>query len=278
MLKNNTLAIALASLLVGGVAVAAFEHARAPAAPEATVAGNALPASATPAAMGDLRAHDSSVAPSADKLDYADVLNVQPVSEKQKLYATVIGTDPVRETSTVSTPHEVCNDVVVQEQAPRRDPRNIGGTVAGAVIGGLIGNQVGGGTGRKVATVGGAVGGAFAGRAIEQHHADNQMVSRTEHQCHTESSTSQASRVVAYNVTYRNPDGTTGTMRTENRPGSRILLGSDRKTVGYDVTYRYEGSEHTVRMAEKPAGDRLPVVDGKVVTQVASMDSGASRQ
>ena len=43
MLKNNTLAIALASLLVGGVAVAAFEHARTPA-PEATVAADASPA------------------------------------------------------------------------------------------------------------------------------------------------------------------------------------------------------------------------------------------
>ncbi|NUS38554.1 MAG: glycine zipper 2TM domain-containing protein [Lysobacter sp.] len=262
-------------MLVGGVAVAAFEHARAP---DATVASAALPSTAAPLAGGDVRAQDSSIAPGGGKLDYADVVNVKPIGEKQKLYATVIGTDPVRETSTVSTPHEVCNDVVVQEPAPRRDPRNIGGTVAGAVIGGLLGNQVGRGDGRKLATVGGAVGGAFAGRAIEQHHADNQVVSRTEHQCHTESSTSQASRVVAYNVTYRNPDGTTGTMRTENRPGSRILLGSDRKTVGYDVTYRYAGSEHTVRMAEKPAGDRLPVVDGKVVTQVASMDASASRQ
>lgn len=278
MLKNNTLAIALASLLVGGVAVAAFEHARAPAAPEASTAANALPVAPAPLATGDMRAQDSSVAPSADKLDYADVVNVQPVTEKQKLYATVIGTDPVRETSTVSTPHEVCNDVVVQDPAPRRDPRNIGGTVAGAVIGGLLGNQVGSGNGRKLATVGGAVGGAFAGRAIEQRHAEGQTVSHTEHQCHTESSTSQTARVVAYNVTYRNPDGTTGTMRTESRPGSRILLGSDRKAVGYDVTYRYQGSEHTVRMAQKPTGDRLPVVDGKVVTQVASMDAGTSRQ
>ena len=278
MLKNNTLAIALASLLVGGVAVAAFEHARAPATPENAVGTSAtLPAANAPLANGDAPLQDNSVAP-VDRADYADVVGVQPVTEKQKLYATVIGTDPVRETSTVSTPHEVCNDVVVQEQAPRRDPRNIGGTVAGAVIGGLIGNQIGGGTGKKVATVGGAVGGAFAGRAIEQRHAENKTVSRTDRQCHTESSTSQTSRVVAYNVTYRNPDGTTGTMRTENRPGSRILLGSDRKTVGYDVTYRYEGSEHTVRMADKPAGDRLPVVDGKVVTQVAAMDSGSGRQ
>ncbi|HSR65353.1 MAG TPA: glycine zipper 2TM domain-containing protein [Xanthomonadaceae bacterium] len=277
-MKNNTLAIALASLLVGGVAVAAFEHARAPATPDNAVAAPIAPAPAASLASGDSLAQDNSIAPGGTRLDYADVVNVQPVSEKQKLYAQVIGTEPVRETSTVSTPREVCNDVVVQEQAPRRDPHNVGGTVAGAVIGGLIGNQVGAGTGKKLATVGGAVGGAFAGRAIEQRHAENQTVSRTEHQCHTESSTSQASRVVAYNVTYRNPDGTTGTMRMGSRPGSRILVGSDRKAIGYDVTYRYEGSEHTVRMAQKPEGDRLPVVDGKVVTQVAAMDAGASRQ
>ena len=45
------------------------------------------------------------------------------------------------------------------------------------------------------------------------------------------------------------------------------------KTVGYDVTYRYDGAERTVRMDERP-GERLPVVDGQVVTQVASAGNG----
>jgi uncharacterized protein YcfJ len=265
-MKSNTLAIALASLLVGGVAVAAFESTRGHAADPAT---NAAVTAAAPEGLATADAAADASIPPAGQLEYADVVNVVPVTEKQKLYAQVIGTDPVRETSSVSTPHEECNDVVVQEQAPRRDPRNIGGTVAGAVIGGLVGNQVGGGTGKKLATVGGAVGGAFAGRAIEQHHAENKMISRTERQCHTVTSTSQSSRVVAYNVTYRNPDGTTGTMRLGSKPGSRIALGSEDHTVAYKVTYRYDGQENTVRMDHKP-GDRLPVVDGQVVTQVAS--------
>ena len=34
--------------------------------------------------------------------------------------------------------------------------------------------------------------------------------------------------------------------------------------VGYDVTYRYDGIERTVRMNDEP-GDSLPVVDGAVV-------------
>ena len=272
-MKSNTLAIALASLLVGGVAVAAFEHSRDTRADAATAAIPATAAAPASLANGDVR-DDASIA-TGGHLDYADVVNVVPVTEKQKLYAQVIGTDPVRETSTVSTPHEECNDVVVQEQAPRRDPRNIGGTVGGAAAGGLIGNQVGSGNGRKLATIAGAIGGAFAGRAIEQHHAENKMISRTEHQCHTVSSTSQSSRVVAYNVTYRNPDGTTGTMRVGSKPGSRVALGNTNKTVAYKVTYRYEGQENTVRMDHKP-GDRLPVVDGQVVTQVASMDGANS--
>ncbi len=271
-MKNNTLAIALASLLVGGVAVAAFESTRGAHQPEFTTAGQATVAQGNLAA-GDVAPNPTPISGNGN-LQYAQVIRVDPLTEKRKLYAQVIGTDPVRETSTTSSPHEVCNDIVVQEQAPRRDPRNIGGTVAGALIGGLIGNQVGGGTGKKLATVGGAVGGGFAGRAIEERHAVNKVVSRTERQCHTESSTAKSSRVVAYNVTYRNPDGTTGTMRVGSKPGSRIALGNADKTIGYDVTYRYDGHENTIRMDHKP-GDRLPVIDGQVVTQVAAVGADA---
>ncbi len=272
-MQNNTLAIALASLLVGGVAVAAFQNSR----DNRTSLTTATPATANPAtvatanlAAGDMRAQDGSI-PASGRVEYAQVINVDPINEKQKLYAQVIGTEPVRETSSTSTPHQECNDVVVQEQAPRRDPRNIGGTVAGAVIGGLLGNQVGHGNGRKLATVGGAVGGGFAGRAIEEYHGEHKVITRTDRQCRMVSSTSRSSRVVAYNVTYRNPDGTTGTMRTGSKPGSRIALGSENKAIGYNVTYRYNGHEQTIRMDQKP-GDKLPVIDGQVVTQVAAVD------
>ncbi|MFS8064699.1 MAG: glycine zipper 2TM domain-containing protein [Luteimonas sp.] len=269
-LKNNTLAIALASLLVGGVAVAAFQNNR--------DSRNDLAANANSSlATGDVRADEGAI-PSGGKVEYAQVISVDPITEKQQLYAQVIGTEPVRETSTTSTPHQVCNDVVVQQRMPERDG-NVGGTVAGALIGGLVGNQVGGGTGRKLATAGGAVAGGFIGNRVDRNHVGGQVVNRTDRQCHSESSTSQSSRTVAYNVTYRNPDGTTGTMRTGSKPGSRIALGSEDKTIAYDVTYRYDGQERTVRMDDKP-GDRLPVIDGQVVTQVAAVDdtSGTTRQ
>ena len=273
-MNKSTLAIAIAALLVGGVAVAAFQHMRQPDSISATAPGDlATPSSLDLAA--DLSAADNSI-PAGGKIEYADVVDVKPINTKEQLYATVIGTDPVRESSTTSTPRQVCNDVVVQERAPERDG-NVGGTVAGAVIGGLVGNQVGKGNGRKAATVAGAVAGGFIGNKVDKRHVGGQVVNRTKQQCHTETSTSTSSKTVAWNVTYRNPDGTTGTMRMGSKPGSRIALGNEDKVVGYDVTYSYQGAEHTVRMDQKPAGDRLPVVDGQVVTQTASADPGATR-
>lgn len=250
-MKNNTLAIALASLLVGGVAVAAFQNGRGDDAP--ILAGSADASLAGDAARG---------------LDYADVVAVDPIMEQRELFATVIGSEAVRETSTSSSPREVCNDVVVQERLPERDGL-AGGTVAGAVIGGLVGNQVGSGSGRKLATVAGAVGGGFAGREVDRRHVGGRTAQRVDRQCRTVSDTSESSRVVGYSVTYRNPDGTTGTMRTDSQPGNQIPLGTEEVAIGYDVTYRYDGEERTVRMAERPA-DRLPVIDGQVMTQVAT--------
>lgn len=275
-MKSNTLAIALAALLVGGVATAAFMNNRAPQGQQ-FVTATPPPASSLAANLDtgtDLRANDAGI-PASGRVEYAQVIDIDPITKKQQLYATVIGSEPVRETSTTSTPREVCEDVVVQERAPERDG-NVGGTVAGAIIGGLVGNQVGGGNGRKLATVAGAVGGGFAGREIDRRHVGGQVVNRTDRQCRTVQSSSQSTRVVAYNVTYRNPDGTTGTMRTGSKPGNRIALGSEQKTIGYDVTYRYDGQERTVRMDEKP-GERLPVIDGQVVTQVAAVESSTNR-
>ena len=274
-MNKSTLAIALASLLVGGVAVAAYQYVRQP---EALAAAPSVAAPAQAAApdtvQADQPAQDNSIA-ATPQAAYADVLGVKPVTTREKLYATVIGTDPVRESHTTSTPHEVCQDVVVQERAPERDG-NVGGTVAGAVIGGLIGNQVGGGNGKKAATAAGAVAGGFVGNRVDRNHVGGRVAARTDRRCRTISDTSQSTRVVAYNVTYRNPDGTTGTMRTGSKPGNQIPLGSSDEVVGYDVTYRYDNREGTIRMDEKP-GERLPVIDGEVVTQTAAVDAPSTR-
>lgn len=269
-MKNNTtmILVAAGALLVGGVATAAFlkggDKATTPVTDSATLTDPAL-------AADDAKLTDSAIP--TDSLQYADVLNVKPITNSEKLYATVIGTEPVRETTTTTTPHEVCQDVAVQERLPERDG-NAGGTVAGAVIGGILGNQVGGGSGKKAATVAGAVAGGVIGNQVDKRHVGGKVVTRTERQCHTENASSESSRVTGYNVTYRNPDGTTGTMRMGSKPGSRIAMGNTEKVVGYDVTYRFDGQENTVRLDEKPESDRLPVINGKVVTQTASAGDG----
>ena len=265
---TTTVLVAAGALLVGGIATAAFMKSGGTS-PDSISAGTPNGESRLVDGTADDGARGDKLDPSAPRgLEYADVLKVDPITEKQKAYATVIGTDAVRETSTTQTPHEVCQDVTVQERLPERDG-NVGGTVVGAVVGGLLGNQVGGGNGKKAATAAGAVAGGFIGNQIDKRHVGGRVVNRTERQCHTETATSESSRVTGYNVTYRNEDGTTGTMRMASKPGSRISLGTQDKTVGYDVTYRYEGEEHTIRMDQEP-GDRLPVIDGQVVTQTAA--------
>ena len=264
-MKSNTLAIALASLLVGGVAVAAFQNNRVAGQADYLQAGADAPGSPAPVA-----------AQGSGRLEYAQVVDVRPLTERAPMYAQVIGTEPVRETSTSSSPRQVCEDVVVRERLPERDG-NVGGTVAGAIIGGLVGNQLGDGNGRKLATAAGATAGGFIGNRVDRNNVGGRVVDRTDRQCRTVQDTSSSSRTVAWNVTYRNPDGTTGSMRTDSKPGARIALGDQERTTGYDVTYRYAGAERTVRMDQRP-GAQLPVIDGQVVTQMAAAGTGLARQ
>lgn len=274
-MKSNTTTILVAAgaLLVGGIATAAFMSGR-ERAPGTPVADSTNPMLDNATLTDDAALSDALAA--GGKLEYADVLKVAPVTQKERAYATVTGSEPIRESSTSTVPHEVCEDVVVQERLPERDG-NVGGTVAGAVIGGLLGNQVGGGNGKKAATAAGAVAGGVIGNQVDKRHVGGRVVSRTERQCRTENSTSESSRVTGYNVTYRNADGSTGSMRMDSKPGSRVAVGNTNQTVGYDVTYRYDGAEKTIRMQNRPDSDRLPVIDGQVVTQTAAVEQDVVR-
>ncbi len=265
-MNNNTLTIALASLLMGGVATAAYFN-NSPSASRGDADLSAPPASVM--AAGDRRIDQAGI-PQPGRIEYADVVAVEPLTRTEAVYATVIGTEPVRETVTGTAPREVCEDVAVQDRLPERDG-NVGGTVAGALIGGLLGNQVGDGNGRKAATAAGAAAGGYIGHRVDRNHVGGKVVTRTERRCRTVSDATTSSRTVAWNVTYRNPDGTTDTLRTDRKPGSRIALGNEKIVTGYDVTYRYQGQEQQVRMSDRP-GAQLPVIDGQVVTQVASAD------
>ena len=203
--------------------------------------------------------------------EHAEVVAVEPVFESREAFADVLSSTPVRDV--VSVPRRICNDVAVQRRLPERDG-NAGGAIAGALIGGLIGNQVGGGDGRKLATVAGAVAGGYAGREVDRRHVGGRVVAGTEQRCQTISEAKE--QVVGYDVAYRTESGEQGSIRVEKEPGKLVSLGLQDTVVGYDVTYRYRDVQRQVRMEQEP-GDRLPVVDGKVVLSTDSPVEPTSR-
>ena len=141
-------------------------------------------------------------------------------------FAEVVAVKDV--TETVVTPREHCEDVQVQHQAPVKDEHRIAGTVVGGFAGGLLGSAVGGGKGKTLATVAGAAAGGYAGNQVQKNMQQKDVVTTSEHRCKTLNEKSQ-------------------------------------KLVGYNVTYRLDGKDGTVRTSFKP-GPTLPVKDGQVVT------------
>jgi uncharacterized protein YcfJ len=144
----------------------------------------------------------------------------------QPKFADVVAVKEV--TETVVTPRQHCEDVAVQHKAPVKDEHRIAGTAVGAVAGGLLGSTLGGGKGKTVATVAGAAAGGYAGNRVQKNMQDKDVVTTTERRCKTVQEKSQ-------------------------------------KLVGYDVSYRLDGKDGTVRMSTRP-GATLPVQDGRVVT------------
>ncbi len=139
-------------------------------------------------------------------------------------FAEVLAVEPVKETT--KTPREVCDDVVVSEQAPVKDPNRIAGTAIGAVAGGLVGSQIGGGSGKTLATIAGAAAGGYAGHEVQKGMQEKSTVSRTERRC-------------------------------------RTVYDTQTKTIGYEVRYRLGDEEGQVRMDHEP-GPRIPVKDGQL--------------
>ena len=140
-------------------------------------------------------------------------------------YAEVIDVKPV--TRTLQTPREECRDEVVTHTRPVKDQHRITGTALGAVLGGAVGNQIGGGSGKKVATVAGAVAGGYAGNKTQENLQQGDTYTTVEQRCNT-------------------------------------VMESHEEHAGYDVTYRYDGKEDTVRMDYKPGG-KIPVENGELV-------------
>ena len=142
-------------------------------------------------------------------------------------YAQVLSVVEIKEV--VKTPRERCEELKSAPGEPAKDKHKVLGTVGGAVLGGVLGNQIGGGRGKDIATAAGAVGGALVGRKVQGNQQEKKAAPKVESRCQT-------------------------------------VTEIEERIVGYDVRYRYQGKEQTVRMKRKP-GDRLPVKGGKVVIE-----------
>jgi uncharacterized protein YcfJ len=149
-------------------------------------------------------------------------------------YAQVVAIKPV--TKTVRTPRQDCRDEQITQQAPTRDKKQVTGSVVGAVVGGVLGHQVGGGDGKKIATAAGAAAGGYAGNRVQKRMQDRNTVTTTEQRCET-------------------------------------VYDSHEERIGFDVRYKLDGREETVRMDHDP-GDRIPVRDGQIVLADAAGSRG----
>lgn len=140
-------------------------------------------------------------------------------------YADVLSSKPIMQT--IRTPRQECRDEQVTHTRAVKDENRIAGTAIGAVLGGVLGNQVGGGNGKKLATVAGAAAGGYAGNKTQQHMQEGDTYTTVEQRC-------------------------------------RTVTDTDEKISGYQVRYRLNGKEDTVKMDRDP-GARIPVKDGQLV-------------
>jgi len=135
-------------------------------------------------------------------------------------YAQVLASTPIYRVVEVSTPRQECwqEEVVRQQQAYRSESATPG--LIGMVIGGALGNAVGSrkSNQRVGAVVGGLLGGSIA-RDIQRSNsaARSTVVVDTVERCRTVQASHQ-----------------------------------EEKLVGYDVSYSYNGAQHTVRMPQDP--------------------------
>lgn len=133
--------------------------------------------------------------------------------------ADVLSSTPVYHVVEISSPQEECwEEEVVRQDTYRRESATPG--LLGALIGGALGNAVGHHkSNKRVGTVVGAIIGGSIATDISRANADRRatVYVDTEERCRTVYNTRQ-----------------------------------EEKLVGYDVRYSYNGSQHTVRMADDP--------------------------
>ena len=139
-------------------------------------------------------------------------------------YATVIDSRPIYQTVEISTPREECwNEEVVVHRRDRSDSNTP--AIIGTIIGGALGNAVGHGkSNRRVGTVVGAVLGHSIGRDIVTANGSRERGRyETVRQCETVYEYREEERVVGYDVRYRYNDEEYS-VRMDEEPGSQVRI------------------------------------------------------
>jgi uncharacterized protein YcfJ len=148
--------------------------------------------------------------------------------------ARVIEATPIYRVVETAVPTRQCWEEEVVRSNSRHHYRSRTPGLLGAVIGGAIGNSVGHhNTSRKVGTVVGAILGGAIARDIQEadryDHYDNVRLETVE-RCETVTAYEQGEKLVGYDVLYRY-NGVDHTVRTPRDPGATIRVRVDVEPV-----------------------------------------------
>jgi len=146
-------------------------------------------------------------------------------------YADVIESRPVYRTVEISVPREECwNEEIVSQRRAR--PESHTPALLGTIIGGALGNAVGHGkSNKRVGAVVGAVLGHSIGRDIVAANSRGQVTQyETVRQCETVYDYREEERLIGYQVRYRynNEDYS---VRMDNDPGDQVRVRVDVQPV-----------------------------------------------
>lgn len=146
------------------------------------------------------------------------------LAQSQYVYAEVLETRPVYQSVTVASPQEECWEEEVRVRESRHNQSRTPVLIS-TIIGGALGNAVGNNkSSQRVGTVVGAVLGHSVGRDIVQANRQPQPARyQTVQHCETVTRYDDEERLVGYQVTYRY-NGEEFTVRADQDPGDRIRL------------------------------------------------------
>lgn len=141
-------------------------------------------------------------------------------------YAKVVNVEPVVETYQVNNPVQHCWNERVQHRTHSRKS-SYTPEVFGAVIGAAVGNRFGKGSGRDAATVAGALLGTTLARDVKHKHKPRYNKHNNGYQtvqrCETRDDYSTQERVVGYDVAYKYR-GNVFYTQMDQRPGDKIKV------------------------------------------------------